>query len=75
VSQSTGAAVVTVPHDANNTVTFTFPKLALQMVENTETDGIVAINVTGAPEFDTVTGTVFSVTSKCTLGGIAQAAA
>jgi hypothetical protein len=75
VSQATGAAVLTVPHDANNTVTFTFPKLALQMVENTEADGIVAVTVTGAPEFDTVTGTVMSITSKCTLAGIAQAAA
>lgn len=75
VSQSTGAAVATIPHDTNNTVTFTFPKVALQAVENTETDGIVAVTVTTAPEFDTVSSTVMSVTSKCSLGGIAQAAA
>jgi hypothetical protein len=72
VNQSTGPAVLTIPHDANNTVTFTFPKLALGMVENTEADGIVAITVTGTPEKDSVTGTVFSVTSKCSVGGIAQ---
>jgi hypothetical protein len=72
VSQATAPAVLTIPRDSNNTVTFTFPKMALEMVENTEADGIVAVTVTGKPEFDTVTGTVLSVTGNCNLGGIAQ---
>jgi len=72
VAQTTGTAVLTVQHDANNSVTFTFPQMAFQVVENTETDGIVAITVTGAPQYNNTSNTVFSVATNCAIGGIAQ---
>lgn len=72
VSQSLGAATLTIPHDADNTATFTFPKVALMDVENTDTDGLVAVTVGTVPEYDTVTSTVMSVTTKCSVAGIAQ---
>jgi len=69
--QTTGTAVLTVQYDANNTVTFTFQKMAFQMVENTEADGIVAVTITGAPQYDATNG-VLTITSKCSIGAIAQ---
>ena len=70
-NQTTGTAVLTVQYDANNTVTFTFQKMAFQMVENAEADGIVAVTITGAPQYDATNG-VLTITSKCAVGGIAQ---
>ena len=72
VNQTTGTATLSVQHDAGNSVSFNFPKMAFQVVENAEADGIVAVTVTGAPQFDTVTSTVMSVTTKCGIAGIAQ---
>ena len=71
VAQTTGTAVLTVQHDANNSVTFTFPQMAFQMAENAEADGIVAVSVTGAPQYNVTTG-VLSVTTQCGIAGIAQ---
>jgi hypothetical protein len=72
VGQTTGTATLSVNHDAGNSVSFSFPKMAFQVVENAEADGIVAVTVTGAPQYDTVTSTVMSVTTKCGIGTIAQ---
>jgi hypothetical protein len=71
LAQTAGSAVLSVSYDANNSVAFTFPQLAFQMVENTEADGIVAITVTGTPEYAT-SGGVFSAVAKCGITGIAQ---
>jgi hypothetical protein len=71
IAQTTGTAVLTVQHDSGNTVTFTFPETAFQMAENTESDGIVAVTVTVAPEYNVTTG-VFSVSATCGITGIAQ---
>jgi len=71
VAQTRGSAVLTVQHDANNSVTFTFPKMAFQMAENAEADGIVAVTVTGAPQYDATNG-VLTVTTQCAITGIAQ---
>ena len=71
-SQTTGTATLSVNHDAGNTVSFSFPKMAFQVVENAEADGIVAVTVTGAPQYDTGTNTVMSVTTKCGNQTIAQ---
>ena len=72
VAQTTGTATLSVNHDAGNSVSFSFPKMAFQVVENAEADGIVAVTVTGAPQYDTVSSTVMSVTTKCGIGTIAQ---
>jgi hypothetical protein len=71
VNQTTGTATLSVQHDANNSVAFTFPQLAFQVVENTEADGIVTVTVTGAPEYNTTNG-VLSVVTMCGIAGIAQ---
>ena len=49
VNQTTGTATLAVNHDAGNSVSFSFPQMAFQVVENAEADGIVAVTVTGAP--------------------------
>ncbi len=46
--------------------------MAFQVVENAEADGIVAVTITGAPQYDTVSSTVMSVTTKCGINNIAQ---
>ena len=71
LAQTAGSAVLSVQYDANHSAAFTFPQLAFQMVENTEADGIVAITVTGTPEYAT-SGGVFSAVCKCGITGIAQ---
>ena len=70
INQTSGTATLSVQHDAGNSVTFNFPQLAFQMVENTEADGIVAVTVTGAPEYNTTQNTVLSVTTLCGIAGI-----
>lgn len=72
VAQTAGSAVLTVSYDTNHSVTFTFPQMAFQMAENTDSDGLVAVTVTGAPQYNTGTSTVFSVTGKCSIPAIAQ---
>jgi hypothetical protein len=70
INQTAGTATLSVQHDSGNSVTFNFPQLAFQMVENTEADGIVSITVTGAPEYNTTQNTVLSVTTLCGIAGI-----
>lgn len=72
VNQTTGTATLSVQHDANNSVTFTFPQMAFQVAENAEADGIVAVTVTGAPQYSTSQNTVLSVSTLCGVSGIAQ---
>src|SRR5579872_4196464 len=72
VNQATGTATLSVQHDANNSVTFTFPQMAFQVAENAEADGIVAVTVTGAPQYSNSQNTVMSVTTLCGVAGIAQ---
>lgn len=72
VAQTTGTAVLTVSHDSNNSVTFTFPKITYQAVEVTEADGLVAVTVSVAPEYDTVTSSVLTITGKTDIAAIAQ---
>ena len=69
---STGSAVYTVQHDANNSATFTYPAMQYSTMEIGESDGLLTYVITGAPNFDPTSGTVFSATVKTTLGGIAQ---
>jgi hypothetical protein len=71
IAQTTGTAVLTIQHDSGNTVTFTFPETAFQMAKINESDGIVAVTVTVAPESSVASG-VFSVSATCGITGIAQ---
>lgn len=71
LNQTSGTATLTVSHDANNSVTFTFQKMLFQAVENGESDGIVTLVVTGAPAYDNTNG-ILTVTTKCGIAGIAN---
>lgn len=72
IARTTAPFVLTIPHDANSTVTFTFPKMALKVSQPGDSDGIVTLNITGIPMRDPDTGVVLTVTGNCDLGGIAQ---
>jgi hypothetical protein len=72
VNQTTGTATLSVQHDTNNSVTFTFPQMAFQVAENAEADGIVAVTVTSAPQYSNSQNTVMSVITLCSVAGIAQ---
>jgi hypothetical protein len=72
VNQTTGTATLSVQHDANNSVSFTFPQMAFQVAENAEADGIVAVTVTGAPQYSNAQNTVMSASTLCSVAGIAQ---
>jgi len=71
IAGTTGTAVLTVTFDATHTMTITLQKMSFRAVENGETDGILSVTVTGAPQYDSVNGVV-TVTSKCGVTGIAQ---
>ncbi len=72
VNQTTGTATVSVQHDADNSVTFSYPQMAFQVVENADVDGIVAVTITGAPQYNNTQNTVMSISTKCGIAGIAQ---
>jgi hypothetical protein len=71
IAQTTGTAVLTFTFDSTHTVTFTWQKVSYQMVKRTEADGIVAVTVTVAPQFDATNG-ILTVTGKCGIADIAQ---
>jgi hypothetical protein len=71
VAQSTGTAVLSVQHDSGNSLQFTWQKMAFKAVEQGLGDGIVAVTVTGMPEYDPTNG-ILTVVAKCGIAGIAQ---
>ncbi len=72
LAQTSGTAVVTLTFDGTHTVTWTWEKVTFQSVDYTEADGIVAVSVIVAPQFDTGSNTVLQVTGQCGVPGIAQ---
>ena len=71
VAQTTGTAVLSVNNDANNSAQWTWQQISYQVVENTAADGIVAVTVTVAPQYN-VTNGVLTFVGKCGITGIAQ---
>ncbi len=71
VAQTTGTAVLTVSYDANNSAQWTWQKISYQVAENTEADGIVAVTVTVAPQYDPTNG-ILTFVGKSGITGIAQ---
>ena len=73
VAQTTGTAVLTFTFDSTHTVTFTWNQISFEMVEKTQEEGIVAVTVTVAPQYDTG-GSLWplTVTGKCAITDIAQ---
>lgn len=68
---TTGTAVVSASASANDMMTATWQKLAFVVAELGEADGIVTVQVTGLPMYDSSNG-VFSAVVKCTTNGICQ---
>ena len=71
VNQTTGTAALSVQHDANNSLAFTWQQMAFKAVEQGVGDGIVAVTVTGGPQYNSTNG-ILSVVTKCSIAGIAQ---
>ena len=71
IAQTTGTATITFTYDGTHTVTFTWEQLSYQAVTKGEEGGIVTVQVTGAPQFNSVNGVV-SVSAQCGLTGVAQ---
>jgi len=71
IAQTTGTVVLTLTFDATHFVTWTWEKVSFEMVERTQEEGLVAVTVTCAPQFDAVNG-VLQVTSKNAITDIAQ---
>jgi len=71
VAQTTGTAVLKVDYDANNSAQWTWQQISYQVAENTEADGIVAVTVTVAPQYNATNG-ILTFVGKCGITGIAQ---
>lgn len=71
IAQSTGTAVLSVNHDAGNSLQYTWQKMSFGAVEQGVGDGIVAVTVTGTPMYDNTNG-ILTVVTKCGITGIAQ---
>jgi hypothetical protein len=70
-NQTSGTATLTVSHDANNSLTFNFPEMLFQAVNNGDSDGLVTFNITGAPAYNSTSG-ILTVTTKCGIPAIAS---
>lgn len=68
-AQTTGTAVITQTFDANETYTATFHEVAFQTRILGETDGLVTVEVSVAPQFDSVNG-VLTVAATTNTDGI-----
>ena len=71
INQTTGSATITFTRDTNNIFTMDIQKMGFNVVELSNTDGIVTLQVTGVQLYDAVNGLVtMSVTTP--QGGICQ---
>ena len=70
-NQSTGTAVLSLTHDANNSLEITWQKVLFAMAEVGETDGIVTVSVECLPMYDSSNGVVSAV-AKCNVDNICQ---
>ena len=66
-----GTATLSVQHDSGNSLAFNWQRIPFKAVEQGVGDGIVAVTVSTDPQFDATNG-VLSVTSLCSIAGIAQ---
>lgn len=75
VAQTTGSAVITFTFDATHFITFTYTSVSFSAVSRSQEEGIVAVNVTCAPQYDPTGSPVHglvTVTGKCAITDIAQ---
>ena len=60
-AQTTGTAVMTLSHDANNSLQLTWQKVAFSTVTITETDQFATVAVYCVPQFDSTNGILTAV--------------
>ena len=70
-AQTSGTAIITFTFDSTHTITFTWEKVTYRAVTRGEADGIVTVQVTVAPQYDSVNG-VLSISAQCGISDIAQ---
>ena len=71
IAQTTGTIVLTLTYDGTHTVTITFEQVSYQTLTRTEADGIAAVTVIVAPQYNSSSG-ILSVSSQCGIATIAQ---
>ncbi len=71
IAQTTGTAAITFTYDATHYITFTFHSVSFELVEKTQEEGLVCVQVTVAAKSHATDG-VLTVTGKCGLTDIAQ---
>jgi len=71
IAQTTGTATVTLTRDANNSLSMAVQKMGFQVVELSNTDGIVTLQVTGEQLYDPTNGLV-TMTIVTPQNGICQ---
>ena len=70
-AQTTGTAVITLAFDANNSLQFTWQKVAFSVVEIAETDQILTVAVECLPMYDSTNG-ILTAVAKSTVDAICQ---
>jgi hypothetical protein len=70
-AQTTGTAVLTLTHDANNSLTLTWQKVAFSTVTITETDQFATVAVDCVPQFDSTNG-ILTAVAKVAVDAICQ---
>jgi hypothetical protein len=69
--QTSGAAVLSLTHDVNNSLAITWPKVSFATAELGETDGIVTVAVECLPMWDEANG-IISAVAKCGVDAIGE---
>lgn len=71
-SNTPGTASLVLTYDGTHTVTWTWPQITYQMVERGEDNGIVTVDVTVAPQYNTADNAPLTMSAQCGITGIAQ---
>ncbi len=72
-SQTQGVATVELNYDTNNDLLLTYQQVTFQVVDLTDTNGIVTVQVTCLPMWNATANGVLTAVAKCNTDGIAQA--
>lgn len=72
IAQTTGTASLKLTHDATHYVQWDFPKVSYSSVTRTQEDGIVAVQVEVAPQYDSGSGHILVVSSKNAITDLCQ---
>lgn len=71
IAQTTGTAVIALTFDSTHTTTWTWEKISYRAVTRGQENGLVVVDVTVAPKWDTSNG-ILSISSQCGVTTIGQ---